>query len=117
MTDTASTASTLSGCQMFDRRGFLRFLGMGAAVAVAPTKTYAFFGGILRPRTDIQYPMNGTTDYHGVWKWQFSISQFEKLNPHLTQDRFRECLAYMKDHNERVIAEATTDQIGLTLFT
>lgn len=35
-----------------DRRGFLRLLGVGAAAAVAPTKTFAFFGGILRPRPE-----------------------------------------------------------------
>lgn len=34
------------------RRGFLRMFSMTAAsVAVAPTKTFVFFGDILRPRT------------------------------------------------------------------
>jgi len=33
-----------------NRRGFLRMLGLGAAAAITPTKTYAFFGNILRPR-------------------------------------------------------------------
>lgn len=31
-----------------NRRGFLRLLVGGAAAAVAPTKTFAFFGNILR---------------------------------------------------------------------
>lgn len=35
-----------------DRRGFLRLLGGAVAAAVAPTKTYSFLGGILRPRPD-----------------------------------------------------------------
>lgn len=33
-----------------NRRGFLRLLSGAIAAAAAPTKTYAFFGGILRPR-------------------------------------------------------------------
>lgn len=33
-----------------NRRGFLRLLGGAVAAAVAPTKTYAFFGEILRPK-------------------------------------------------------------------
>lgn len=41
-----------------DRRGFLRFLGMGVAAAVAPTKAYSFLGGILRPRSAIITPEN-----------------------------------------------------------
>lgn len=35
-----------------DRRRFLSLLGLGAAAAVAPTKTYAFFGNILRPKVE-----------------------------------------------------------------
>lgn len=33
-----------------NRRGFLRLLGGAVASAAAPTKAYAFFGEILRPR-------------------------------------------------------------------
>jgi hypothetical protein len=36
-----------------DRRHFLRFLGMGAAAAVAPKVSYSFLGGILRPRASL----------------------------------------------------------------
>lgn len=51
-----------------DRRGFLRFLGMGVAAAVAPTKAYSFLGGILRPRTpqyDFEWgPFDFNTNKH-----------------------------------------------------
>jgi hypothetical protein len=38
-----------------DRRGFLRMLGLGAAAVVAPAKTYAFFGNILRPKPTFEH--------------------------------------------------------------
>jgi len=39
-----------------DRRSFLRTLCLGAAAVVAPTKTYAFFGNILRPTPTVIAP-------------------------------------------------------------
>ncbi len=63
-----------------DRRGFLRSLGLCAAAAVAPTKTYAFFGGILRPK-----PLWATLPitvseikqewYTETFKWEFSLGE------------------------------------------
>lgn len=39
------------------RRGFLRMFGTTAAsAAVAPTKTFVFFGDIFRPRTPVITP-------------------------------------------------------------
>lgn len=38
-----------------DRRGFLKFLGLGAAAVAAPTKAYSFLGGILRPRYRVAF--------------------------------------------------------------
>jgi len=37
-----------------NRRSFLQLLGLAAPAVIAPTKTYAFFGGILRPRPDFR---------------------------------------------------------------
>lgn len=52
----------MKGVSQMDRRGFLRTLGLAAAAAVAPTKTYAFFGGILRPRPALE-PVEWTPIY------------------------------------------------------
>lgn len=51
-----------------DRRGFLHFLGMGVAAAVAapymPQKTYSFIGGILRPKGQLELESLG---YSSLW--------------------------------------------------
>lgn len=41
-----------------ERRAFLRTLGGIFVAAAAPTKTYAFFGGILRPKLQVQTEEN-----------------------------------------------------------
>lgn len=53
-----------------DRRSFLRTALLGAAAIAAPTKTYSFLGGILRPPADatviVEY-ISGWNEIPGTW--------------------------------------------------
>lgn len=57
------------------RRGFLRMFGSTAAsVAVAPTKTFVFFGNILRPKAPVfTFPKIEGTPLPPEW-WMLGVS-------------------------------------------
>lgn len=60
-----------------DRRGFLRFLGLGAAAVVAPTKAYSFLGNILRPRKELILPSIEASSDMVNWVAVSGFSEFE----------------------------------------
>lgn len=90
-----------------DRRGFLRALGLGVAAAVAPTKTYAFFGGILRRKPVLAPPLElicvpiasaeqyvpGKEIYVQDWRYMVRIANIDVST-----------LVAEPGHNERLIA-------------
>lgn len=96
-----------------DRRGFLRFLGMGVAAAAAPTVAYSFLGGILRPRkaTDaellawmhkqrmqaMERIINPPLVYSEHFKWEFTVARHQVFmirNITVTTDPMTKCVTF-----------------------
>lgn len=79
-----------------DRRGFLRFLGMGIAAAVAPTKAYSFIGGILRKRPEIITPLMTINSPVIVTPWEWWINGQGPFDPDATAHFGENASAYLR---------------------